>query len=240
MRFAIFADVHSNLHALTAVLEDAAAQGATHHVCLGDIVGYNAFPCECVDLIRALDCPVVQGNHDEQASMEITQEGLSPLAEQSLEWTRGRLDEERAAWLRGLRLQRLVRDFTIVHATLDTPQKWGYITTQLDASASFSYQHTGLCFFGHTHVPTVFLRDGSVRAMPFEEIPVHRSQRYLINPGSVGQPRDADWRASYCLYDPAESRIVLRRVPYDVHAAQDAILSAGLPEKLAVRLSLGR
>jgi len=148
MRFAIFGDIHANLHALDAVLADAREQSCTHFVCMGDIVGYNANPRECLAIVRDLECPTVKGNHDEQASMLGDQEGFNPLAEEAMNWTREQISLEDKDWLRSLRLQRQVRDFTIVHATLDTPHKWGYVFNQLDAAASFSYQHTAVCFIG--------------------------------------------------------------------------------------------
>ncbi|MFM8364546.1 MAG: metallophosphoesterase family protein [Verrucomicrobiota bacterium] len=240
MRYAIFGDIHANLHALQAVMQDIREQDCTHHICMGDIVGYNAFPRECLAIVRDLDCPTVKGNHDEQASMDITQEGLNPLAEEALDWTRDQLKPDEQQWLRELRMQRLVRDFTIVHSTLDTPHRWGYVTNQLDAAASFSYQHTGLCFIGHTHVPRVYVRDSSVRTLPMDVLKIHKNQKYLINVGSVGQPRDGDWRAAYCIYDTEKNEIRLRRLPYDIEGAQKAILDNGLPEKLASRLAIGR
>src|SRR5712691_2725518 len=148
MRFAIFSDIHANLEALEAVLADARAQECTQFVCLGDVVGYNANPSECVQIIRELDCPVVKGNHDEQASIAKSTEGFNELAEEAIDWTRAHLSAAEKEWLADLRLTRQVRDFTIVHATLDTPQQWGYVFNDLDAIASFTYQHTALCFFG--------------------------------------------------------------------------------------------
>ena len=144
MRFAIFGDIHANLEALQAVLADAQKQNCTHYVCMGDVVGYNADPHACVQLIRELDCPVVKGNHDEQAAMVEALDGFNPLAEEALNWTRENLTQEDKNWLREMRMVRQVRDFTIVHATLDTPHKWGYVFNQLDAAASFSYQHTSV------------------------------------------------------------------------------------------------
>jgi len=240
MRFAIFGDIHANLHALEAVMADAKAQNCNHFVCMGDVVGYNAFPTQCLELIRALDCPVVKGNHDEQASMFGVQDGFNPLAEEAINWTREHLSDTDRDWLRALRLQRQVRDFTIVHATLDTPHKWGYVFNQLDAAASFSYQHTAICFIGHTHVPKAYIRDGSVRTIALDTLEIMPGKKYLVNVGSVGQPRDGDWRAAYCVYDTVENCITLRRLEYDISAAQHAILDAGLPHKLADRLALGR
>jgi len=240
MRFAIFGDIHANLHALEAVLADAKEQGCTHHVCMGDIVGYNAFPKQCLDIVREMECPVVKGNHDEQASMLGDQDGFNPLAEEAMNWTRDQLTNTDKEWLRTLRLQRQVRDFTIVHATLDTPHKWGYIFNQLDAAASFNYQTTALCFVGHTHTPKAYVRDGSVRTLPLDVLPLQLGKRYLINVGSVGQPRDGDPRASYVIYDTTKNEITLRRLDYNLEGAQKAILQAGLPTKLAERLAVGR
>ena len=163
MRFAILSDVHANLEALEAVLADARARKCTRFVCLGDVVGYNASPGECVRLIRELDCPVVKGNHDDAASRRAPPGDFNEIAERAIAWTRDRLTEEDKEWLRGLPLQTRVHDFTIVHATLDTPGQWGYVFNNLDAAASFTYQHTTVCFFGHTHVPVVFIRDENVR-----------------------------------------------------------------------------
>lgn len=240
MRFAVFSDIHSNLHALEAVLTDAAEQHCTHNVCLGDIVGYNAFPAECLRRVRDLECPVVKGNHDEQASMIGSGESFNPLAEEAILFSRQQLSDEDKDWLRNLRLQRQVRDFTIVHATLDTPHKWAYIFNQLDAAGSFSYQHTPLCFIGHTHSPKAYVRDHGVRVLPFDHLKIEAGKKYLINVGSVGQPRDGDWRASYCIYDSSCEEIILRRVEYDLAAAQAAILAAGLPRKLSERLAAGK
>ena len=240
MRFAIFGDIHANLHALQTVLADAKEQKCTHFVCMGDVVGYNAFPHECLEIVRQLECPVVKGNHDEQASMMGDQEGFNPLAEEAMNWTRERLSREEKEWLRALRMQRQVRDFTIVHATLDTPHKWGYVFNQLDAAASFSYQHTAVCFIGHTHSPKAYIRDGSVRTVPLDVLSLEPGKKYLVNVGSVGQPRDGDWRSAYCIYDTDNREIQLRRLEYDLAGAQQAVIAAGLPKRLADRLAVGR
>ena len=240
MRFALFGDIHANLEALQAVLADARANGCTHFVCLGDVVGYNANPHECLDIVRGLECPVVKGNHDEMAASAESLEGFNPLAEQALTWTREHLTEDDKTYLNGLRLVRQVRDFTIVHATLDTPHKWGYVFNQLDASASFSYQHTSVCFFGHTHAPRLYIRDGSVMSLPLDKVKFEMGKRYFVNIGSVGQPRDGDWRAAYVIYHVDKNFIELRRLDYDLRAAQEKILAAGLPKRLADRLAIGK
>ncbi len=240
MKFAIFGDIHANLEALQAVLADAEAHKVTHYVCLGDIVGYNANPKECLDIVRGLDCPVVKGNHDEMASLEDDLTGFNPLAEEAINWTRQQLSNEDKQWLRDLKMTRQVRDFTIVHATLDTPHKWGYVFNQLDAGLSFNYQHTQLCFYGHTHAPRVYIRDSSVKTAHLEKLQIEPGKKYFINVGSVGQPRDGDWHASYCLYHPDKQCVELRRIEYDIWTAQDKIVDAGLPQRLADRLALGK
>jgi predicted phosphodiesterase len=240
MRLAIFGDIHANLEALNAMLADAQAQGVTDYVCLGDIVGYAANPHECVEIVRGLGCPVVKGNHDEQASITEDLAGFNPLAEEAINWTRKQLSAEDKDWLRNLKMVRQVRDFTIVHATLDTPTKWGYVFNQLDAEASFTYQHTQLCFYGHTHAPRAYVRDGSVRSQALDKLVLEPGKKYFVNVGSVGQPRDGDWHAAYCIYTPAEQSVDLRRIEYDIWLAQDKIVAAGLPQRLADRLALGK
>jgi predicted phosphodiesterase len=240
MRFAIFSDIHANLEALQAVLTDAEANQCTHYVCLGDIVGYNANPHECLQIVRNLDCPVVKGNHDEQASMTDDLAGFNPLAEEAINWTRRHLTEEDKQYLRDLRFSRQVRDFTIVHATLDTPQKWGYVFNILDASASFNYQFTALCFYGHTHAPRAYVRDTSVHSVNFDKVTIEPGKKYFLNVGSVGQPRDGDWHASYAIYHVDKQYVELRRIEYDIYTAQDKIIAAGLPQRLADRLALGK
>jgi predicted phosphodiesterase len=241
MRFAIFGDIHSNLEALHAVLRDAEAHHCTNYICLGDIVGYNASPKECLDIVRAMDCPVVKGNHDELACLDINPSNVSPLANEGIDFTRRHLTEADLAWLSALKFVRQVRDFTIVHATLDTPHKWGYVLNQLDAAASFSYQHTQLCFFGHTHVPRAYIRDHHVRTLDgWQSVILEAGRKYFLNVGSVGQPRDGDPRASYAIFYVEEHYVELRRVDYDIAGAQRKIIDSGLPPRLATRLGEGR
>ncbi len=240
MRIALFGDIHANLEALNTVLEDAEKRKCTHYVCLGDVVGYNANPHECVKIVQSLECPVVKGNHDEQAAINDSLEGFNPLAEEALNWTRNHLTPEDRKWLNELKMVRQVRDFTIVHATLDTPHRWGYVFNQLDAAASFTYQTTGVCFFGHTHAPRAYIRDAAIMSVALDKITFESGKKYFINIGSVGQPRDGDWRAAYVIYDVEPNTIELRRLEYDLPTAQKKILAAGLPRRLADRLALGK
>jgi predicted phosphodiesterase len=237
MRYGIFGDIHSNLEALEAVLEDMQVQRVSNLICLGDIVGYNANPAECLELVRALGCPVVKGNHDEEASEARDIEHFSELAYVSMKHTRDSLSEEQKRYLRTLPMQRNVGDFSIVHSSLDGPARWVYVFSSQEAEQSFVFQRSQLCFFGHTHVPNAFILDGAVHECFYRKLILQKGKKYYVNCGSVGQPRDGDWRAAYAIYDSAQLMIELRRVPYDLARAQEKILKAGLPERLAERLA---
>ena len=240
MRFAIFGDIHANLEAFEAVLADAKDLGCSRCVCLGDIVGYNASPNECIGLVQSLGCPVVKGNHDDYASTLSPLDDFNPLAEAAILWTREKLSPKEKRWLLELPLVTSVEDFTIVHANLDDPAGWGYVLNQLDAAASFSHQETKICFFGHTHVPRLYVRDKSVIGLPLTTLRCESQKIYFVNVGSVGQPRDGDWRAAYVVFDSEAEEITLRRLHYDIAQTQEKILEAGLPFKLAERLLFGR
>lgn len=240
MRIALFGDIHANLEALEVVLADARVQGCTDFVCLGDVVGYNANPSECLEIVRAMNCPVVKGNHDEDASGQHSLDAMNPTAASALMWTREQLSSEQREWLRKLRMVRQVSDFTIVHSTLDQPANWNYVTNRFDAMSNFSYQFTQVCFHGHTHVPRVYVKDSAVHEEPAESVAIEAGAKYFINVGSVGQPRDGDWRASYAIYDLESRVVVFRRLEYDIMKTQQKIIDAGLPEMLASRLAEGR
>jgi predicted phosphodiesterase len=240
MKFAIIADIHGNLDAFQVVLEDAKKQQVTHYACLGDVVGYNANPKECLDIVRAMNMPCVKGNHDEYCSSEEHLEGFNPAAAEAVNWTRTQLSDDDRQWLRDLKYTRMVTNFTIVHATLDGPQRWGYVFDKLAAAASFTYQNTSVCFFGHTHVPVAFMKDSVVRGGTYSKFKTEPGKKYFVNVGAVGQPRDNNPKAAYVLYDTVDGTIEIRRLDYDIAAAQKKILAAGLPERLAERLAYGR
>jgi predicted phosphodiesterase len=240
MKYAIIADIHGNLDAFQVVLDDIRAQNATHIVCLGDVVGYNAQPKECLNIVRQMNLPCVKGNHDEYCSTDNHLDGFNPHAAEAVHWTREQLSEEDKRWLRELKYSRMAANFTMVHATLDAPERWGYVFDKLAAAASFPYQNTQMCFFGHTHVPVAFMRDTVVRGGTYSKFKVDPSKKYFINVGAVGQPRDNNPKAAYVLYDMDAQTIELRRLDYDIAAAQKKILAAGLPARLAERLAFGR
>lgn len=240
MKYAIIADIHGNLDAFQVVLEDIRAQNADHLVCLGDVVGYNAQPKECLDIVRQMNLPCVKGNHDEYCSTDNHLDGFNPHAAEAVHWTRAQLTEDDKKWLRDLKYSRMAANFTMVHATLDAPERWGYVFDKLAAAASFPYQNTQVCFFGHTHVPVAFMRDTVVRGGTYSKFKIDPAKKYFINVGAVGQPRDNNPKAAYVIYDMDAQTIELRRLDYDIASAQKKIRDAGLPDRLAERLAFGR
>ena len=242
-RFAILADVHSNFEALCAVLDDARKEGVTDFVCLGDVVGYNANPRECIDVIRSLGAITVRGNHDHYCSHDEYLDDFQPLAANVIAWTRRQLSGDNVLWLQELPLPRIMHasGMTIVHSTLDMPDHWGYVFDLLDAEAHFTYQTTPICFHGHTHVPLMFEKQGQViRSDSNTLVKIQFGTKYFVNVGSVGQPRDGDPRSSYVIYTPKRKVMEFRRVPYDVETAAAKVVAAGLPERLGERLMRGR
>jgi predicted phosphodiesterase len=229
MKYAILGDIHANLEALAAVLKDAQDQHCTHFACVGDIVGYNANPGECIEMIRSIGMPCVKGNHDEYSSNDLAPRNFNPRAAAAVCWTRHQLSAEDKQWLRELKHVRIAGNFTLVHATLDAPDRWGYVFDPLTAAASFTYQNTAVCFFGHTHCPRVFIRGSRVRAEPFSKIKLEPGCKYLVNVGSVGEPRDGNPDAAYAVYDLASGSIELRRVASDLDLTEAKVRAAGLP-----------
>lgn len=238
--YAVIGDIHANIDSLTSVLADARKNGATHYLCVGDIVGYNAAPAECLDVIRELKCVCVGGNHDHYCSFDDDLSGFHPLAADAVDWTRRQLSAEQQKFLSDLKLVERVGNITLVHSTLDMPEMWGYVFENLEAEASFNYQVTTVCFFGHTHVPLAFEKKSEIAGGIYSKIKIQIGCKYFINVGSVGQPRDGDPRAAYVIYNLEKREVELHRVSYDIAAAQKRIRDAGLPVKLADRLSRGR
>ena len=240
MRYAILGDIHANLEGLRAVLKDAAEQGVDKYVCVGDVVGYNSNPVECLEIIRNIACAVVRGNHDHYCAYDDDLSGFHPLAADVVDWTRKKLSKDDRRYLQSLEYTMPVDGFTIVHSTLDTPEMWGYVFDPLEAEANFAYQTTPVCFFGHTHVPLAFEKSNGIRSGLYKRVSVTVGKKYFINVGSVGQPRDGDPRAAYVVYDKETGEIELRRIEYDITLTQQKIIEAGLPTRVAARLGAGR
>jgi len=241
MKWAILSDVHGNLEALRAVLRDLQAENPQRIAFLGDAVGYGADPNECLAILRDLTDWCVAGNHDYGAVGLTDIEAFNPAARSAILWTRQRLSAEHQAYLRRQVLLRRDGDLAFAHATPNQPEEWYYLLTFPEAEEAFQSFNEGLAFVGHSHRPMVLAKEGTreVEACPPEEVVLKPGARYIINVGSVGQPRDGHAEAAYGIYDDARRRYVLKRVPYDVQAAREKILRAGLPAFLAHRLSRG-
>jgi diadenosine tetraphosphatase ApaH/serine/threonine PP2A family protein phosphatase len=240
VRYAVLSDIHGNLEALRAVLADASQQ-ADDVLCLGDVVGYGADPGPCVDLIGTRARRVVAGNHEHAVIGRMDLAWFNRYARAAAEWTREQLDGDATAYLGTLALTAAVEDATLVHASPRQPQEWDYLATEEDGLAAFEAFDTRLCFVGHSHVPAMwsFGSSGPDYARGDVDISLDAGRRYIVNVGSVGQPRDRDVRAAYAIWDVDARRITVRRVPYDVRAARAKIENAGLPQFLADRLAVG-
>lgn len=252
-KIALLADIHANLEAFNAVLEKMEEIGVTHYVCIGDIVGYNSNPKECLDKLRSLNpLATVRGNHDEYVGTNQSLLEFNPQAAAAVTWTRNQLNDEDRSWLANLKYVETVRrpgtgmaPFKIVHGTLDSPERWGYIFTKFAGELSMQNQKPEkLCFFGHTHIPLYFVEeDGNVYMksfLPDEPVEILPNNKYLFNVGSIGQPRDGDPRAAFTVYTPSDSTVQIYRIDYDIETCQQKILDAGLPVRLANRLADGR
>lgn len=244
MRYAVISDIHSNLEALEAVLVKISELSADEIICLGDTVGYNASPNECINIIRSAGIRCIMGNHDARASGLEEPDNFTPLAKEAVLWTRNHLSGENKQFLRGLPRELTIDGFFIFHGSIHDTDR--YIIDEKDARDNFESLNTHpdsptAGFFGHTHVKVaVSLQRGKVFLEPDGELKLSAWKKYLINPGSVGQPRDRDPRASFLIYDEFNEKVDFFRVDYDIAATQEKIIEAGLPVELAGRLSLGK
>jgi diadenosine tetraphosphatase ApaH/serine/threonine PP2A family protein phosphatase len=241
MRWAILSDVHGNLEAFQAVIEDLRKEEVARIAFLGDAVGYGSDPNECLMLVRDLTDLLVAGNHDYGAVGLTDLTYFNPLAKAAILWTEEKLTPEHRALLRELPLSCQGEGVTFVHATPNDPGEWNYIFTSEEAEEGFRAMTSELAFIGHSHRPMILAKAGKekVTASEEEEAILKEGVRYIINVGSVGQPRDGNPRAAYGLYDEACRKYLLKRVSYDVQTAQKKIIRAGLPPYLARRLSFG-
>jgi diadenosine tetraphosphatase ApaH/serine/threonine PP2A family protein phosphatase len=242
MRYAIIADIHANLAAFTAVLEDIEHRGGVSEIwCLGDIVGYGPDPHQCIDLLRQHVQVCVAGNHDWAAIGKVDLSDFNPDAAAACRWTAQQLSPEDVHYLESLPLLMEKDSFTLAHGSPREPI-WEYILSTSIASQNFNFFQTQYCLVGHSHVPLVFKDEDGACSFSRWSANVGLAlgkHRLIINPGGVGQPRDDDPRASYTIYD-SESRLIrLYRVPYDIDATQTRMMEKGLPVRLVVRLSYG-
>ncbi len=247
MKWAILSDIHSNLEALEAVLRDVHTWKVDRIIHLGDLVGYNANPRECVELVRQEGVQGVHGNHDLAALDLALSDGFNIVAYQSILYTRNQLDENTRRYLEQLPSCLILEgQFAFFHGSPESVNT--YLINLYQTKRAFNYilkqlPSVRIAFFGHTHIRRLWYRDvvGKVKTVTVESDLVEMGHQgmYLVNPGSVGQPRQHDNRAHYLLFDISNLRLIFRTIPYDIHRAQEKIRKAKLPEFLALRLTEG-
>ena len=243
MRYAIIADIHANLEAFSAVLEDIEKRGGVNEIwCLGDIVGYGPDPHQCIELLRRQKHVCIAGNHDWAAIGKIDTAYFNPDAAAACRWAAGQLSPEDIKYLEGLSLVLERAEFTLAHGSPREPI-WEYTISTSIARVNFNFFQSPYCLVGHSHVPLVFKDEGDTcsasRFRPNAGLALGKS-RLIINPGGVGQPRDGDPHASYAIYDRENKMVRLYRIPYDITATQDKMMQCGLPVHLVVRLGYGQ
>lgn len=239
MRILVFSDIHSNLIALEAVL--AAAGNVDAYWCLGDLVGYGPDPNECIALVRELpNLMCVRGNHDAATLGEVDQNTFNHEASLAITWTKRNLNAESQEFLLSLPERLVIDDITLVHGSPRNPV-WDYIMDAMTAERMFQFFDTRICLVGHTHVPAIWkeTESESPKGLVLDYQKVKILTKSILNPGSVGQPRDHDPRAAFAIFDPQESLWELRRVPYKIPEVQARIKKSGLPWRHALRLSEG-
>lgn len=244
MRLALISDIHSNLEALKAVFADIDKQSITETVCLGDIVGYGVNPNECVELVKER-CPIILlGNHDAAAVGLLATHHFNIHAKIAIEWTTENMKKGPTALLHALPLREVKENCTLVHATPYEPNMWYYITSLEEAVFNFQFFETPACFIGHTHLPIIIVLNNEKELYVHQDTKLDFStldqSRFLINVGSVGQPRDRDPRACYGILDTDTKTFTLRRTEYDIAKTQASMRKAKMPEFLITRLADGR
>lgn len=241
MKYAIISDVHANIEALTPVMSEIEILGIDRIVCLGDAVGYNATPNECVDILRERDIPTILGNHDAVACGLEEPWGFNPVALSAAIWTRERLTPENLEWLRGLPDALNLGEFAAVHGAPRNHNTYLFSWEDILPHLYFlEEQNVNICFMGHTHTPGIFAADGVYAVDEDGRFYLGDQKNFFINPGSVGQPRDGDSRAAFGILDTETHVFEQVRVPYPVQKAAERVVRAGLPAFLAERLALGR
>ena len=242
MRTAVISDIHGNLEALEAVLRHVEGQRIDSIWCLGDVVGYGCDPVRCLELVKANCGITLRGNHEAVVLGLLPSEVLNEFAREAMAWTIDQLGEAELELMRGYRVDAVVDDAYLVHASPHEPEWWHYVFTPDAASAAFRDLHHNLCFFGHTHVPMIFSMpaEGQIRQRTGHDFLPDKDVKYLVNVGAVGQPRDSDPRACYAIFDADEYEITYHRLEYDIQQTQRKMADANAPAMLIERLAAGR
>ncbi len=249
MKFAIISDIHSNLESLEKAIEIIESFSIEKIICLGDIIGYGANPNECLEIVKKYCDQIILGNHDEASlSSEHEENHFNSIALTSLNWTIDNLNKQSKNFLKKLPYKVEYNDFLFVHSSPKEFKKWHYILTHHEATVNFKFFHHKICFFGHTHIPYVFIQNPTQGFFSVEEnskqydikkIFLNKKNKYLINPGSIGQPRDFNPFLSFGIFDSSEYSFQIVRAKYNVRKSAHKILDKNLPEKNAQRLFIG-
>jgi predicted phosphodiesterase len=242
MRYAILSDIHGNLEAFQSVLKDLEEANIQKIAILGDIVGYGANPRECIELAQEKAALIVAGNHDWAVAGKTDLNNFNFLARRAVEWTIDQLEVNYRKFLAELPLKAEEDNFLLVHSTPLSPENWNYIFSRAEALKNLKLLSQNLCFLGHSHIPAVFYLNefGEIFfSRILNEVVLNKKNRFLINVGSVGQPRDRIPLASYGIFDSRTFNFYLRRIDYPIEIAQKKIIAAGLPWELAERLAEG-
>lgn len=244
MRIAIISDIHSNLEALSAVFHDIESLNIDEIICLGDIIGYGPNPNECINLINK-KCPIILlGNHDVAVLDTLSTQNFNINAKLAIEWTVKELSPESRKFLENLPISKIDGNKKYVHATPYKPRMWYYITSIEEAIFNFQFFDTTFCFVGHTHIPVTISLDNTKKINVTQEETLDLSENddahFLINVGSIGQPRDRNPKASYGIIDTEASIFSLRRIKYDIKKCQGKMRKHKLPEFLIARLAEGK
>ncbi len=242
MRYGIFSDIHANLEAFTAVMNAYREESIDKYLCVGDVVGYGANPAECINILQGITEVSVAGNHDWAAAGVFSLEYFNPNARKAIEWTSLCLVTLQKDFLKDLKPVYKNDNLILVHGTLDSPEEFNYVEDSGSAEESFELLDTPVCFVGHSHKMGVFIKGkgGDIEYLTPPEIKLDANNKYIVNVGSVGQPRDSDCRAAYCIYDSSRQSIQLKRINYDIRNARRKIIDAGLPKFLGDRLLSGK
>lgn len=242
MRYGILADIHSNLEAFIEVKKQRETENIDKFICLGDIVGYGANPKECIIQSKEMFDVIIAGNHDWAAAGTFDLLCFNQYAREAVKWTKEIIDEAEANFLKSLPLIKEVDDFILVHGSLYHPDDFNYILNLPEALKAFNNMQQHICFIGHSHAPAIFVKGEnlSIDYLDVSKIKMAPEKKYIINVGSVGQPRDGNPKACFCIYDTDTKIAEIKRVSYPVEKTQNKIINAGLPYFLATRLAGGR
>jgi predicted phosphodiesterase len=240
MILAVISDIHANLEALEAVMRDIEKQKVDAIYCLGDVIGYGSDPIPCLDLVQSSCAVRLMGNHEFAVLGKLPMYQLNDTAKVSISWTQSQVPDRVIPRISDNPFETTIDDLQFVHASPYEPEKWHYVLSTADSELAFRHGHKRLCFNGHSHVPMIFATgEGVIRKQAGHDFQPFEDTRYLINVGSVGQPRDNDPRACYVVYDSAEEEVRFCRVEYDIAGAQRKMKQAQLPTLLINRLETG-